>query len=233
MESYAANVGWQLCPCNVIVEGTSDVVLFWFAAALYFERHQSPILGHQIAILPAGKGNEGGVDGVNRRLTAARQIADVDRDATGALRHRFIGLFDNDRAGRRAVDNACNFDRRLLRYGDLFLLHPIMPLSLAPDHASLRRRIEIENEPYKGLDWEIEDLLSDRLLSLFEKHHAQAVERVQEIGGRKHRDFSRDGKQRLHDFVKINATMDDLSEIVKLLCALRGYMHVPFDHIKF
>ena len=77
VESYAATLDWKISECNVLVEGTSDVSLMWLAAALYFERHKLPILGDRIAILAAGKGNEGGVDGLNRRLNAVRQIADA------------------------------------------------------------------------------------------------------------------------------------------------------------
>ncbi len=231
VEGFAATLEWNICECNVIVEGTSDVALLWLAAALYHERHQTAILGGQIAILPAGKGDDGGVDGVNRRLNAARQIADADRGPDGSLRFRFIGLYDNDRAGRRAVDNACNFDRRLLRYGDLFLLHPIMPLASGADHAVLRRRFETDNAQFKGLDWEVEDLLSERILLAFEKALPTAVQDMHERGGRKHREFARDGKYQLHKFVKTHAVLEDVIEVVKLIRALRDYFRLQVDHI--
>jgi hypothetical protein len=231
VESFAATLGWKVCECNVIVEGTSDVAVFWLAAGLYYEKHQTAILGDRITVLAAGKGNDGGVDGVNRRLHAARQIADVDRDKDGRLRFRFIGLYDNDRADRRAIDVACTFDRRLLRYADLFLLHPVMPAVTGLDHVDLRRQIETENAQFKGLDWEIEDLLSERMLLKFESQHGDAIERVQECGGRKHRDFTRDGKARLHKFMSENASLDDLLEVVKLIRALRGYLRLKANHI--
>lgn len=230
VESFASTLGWNVRECNVIVEGTSDVEVFWLAASLYYQRHQTAILGDRIAILPAGKRNDGGVDGVNRRLHAARQIADVDRDRDGGLRFRFIGLYDNDRAGRRAIDIACNFDRRLLRYGDLFLLHPIMPLAHGADHVELRRRIETENAPFKGLDWEIEDLLSERILSDFEAKHTNAIQNIRECNGRKHRDFSPDGKMQLRKFLG-GASLEDVIEVVKLIRALRDYLRLKADHI--
>lgn len=231
-ESFAATLGWKICECNVIVEGTSDEALFWLAAALYHEKHKIPILGDRLAILPAGKGDDGGVDGVNRRLNAARQIADVDRGSDGSLRHRFIGLFDNDHAGRRAIENACDFDRRLLRFGDLFLLNPIMPLACGADHFELRRRFETANSQFKGLDWEVEDLLSERLLLAFEKAEPAAVQIVRESGGRKHRELTRDGKFRLHKFVMAHAVLDDVTEVVKLIRALRDYFRLQVDHIR-
>ena len=231
VESFANTLGWEIRECNVIVEGTSDVAVFWLAAALYYQKHQIAILGDRVAILAAGRGNDGGVDGVNRRLHAARQIADVDRDRDGRLRFRFIGLYDNDRAGRRGIDIACNFDRRLLRYGDLFLLHPIMSPAAGADHVDLRRRIEAENAPFRGLDWEIEDLLSERILLQFENLNRGAVLHVHECGGRKHRDFSRDGKMQLHKFLPGNAGLEDVLEVVKLIRALRDYLRLKVDHI--
>ena len=231
LEGFAATLDWSVCECNVIVEGTTDVALLWLAAALYYERHETAILGTEIAVLAAGKGGEGGVDGVNRRLNAARQIADADRAPDGALRHRFIGLYDNDRAGRLAIDSACNFDRRLIRCRDLFLICPVMPLALGADDSVLRRRFEVDNFNFRGLDWEIEDLLSERLLSAFEAAHPAAVQGDRECGGRKHREFTRDGKRVLHSFVSAKATLEDLMEVVKLIRALRDYHHLHINHI--
>jgi hypothetical protein len=94
VESFAVTIGWRICECNVIVEGTSDVELLWLAAALYYRKYNTAVLGDRMSILPAGKGDNGGVDGVNRRLNAARQMADADRGPDGNLRHRFIGLYD-------------------------------------------------------------------------------------------------------------------------------------------
>ena len=224
-------LGWNIRGCNVIVEGTTDVALLSLAAALYYERHRTAILNDQMAILSAGKGDDGGVDGLNRRLNAARQIADADRGQDGSLRYRFIGLYDNDRAGRRGVENACNFDRRLRRCGDLFLLHPVMPLASGSDHAVLRQRFYTDNAKYRGLDWEVEDLLSERVLLAFEDDDPMAVQDVHECGDRKHREFTRDGKYRLHKFVKNYAALEDVMEVVKLIRALRGYLNLQVDHI--
>lgn len=232
VQNYAGLVGWNVCECNVIVEGSSDVSILWLANALYFEQHKAPILGDNIAILAAGKGDEGGVDGLNRRLNAVRQIADADRGPDGSLRYRFIGLYDNDTAGRRGVNKACEFDRRLRRYGDLFLLHPIMPLAAGADHATLGRRFEAENDNFKGLDWEIEDLLSERLLIAFERARPGSVVSVKAVSNRKHRNFSKEGKYHLREFAKRHAALDDMMDVVKLIRALRDYHGLPIGHIK-
>jgi hypothetical protein len=231
VESFAATIGWRICECNVIVEGTSDVELLWLAAALYYRKYNTAVLGDRISIVPAGKGDDGGVDGVNRRLNAMRQMADADRGPDGSLRHRFIGLYDNDHAGRLAVQNACKFDRRLRLYGDLFLLHPIMPLASGANHAVLRRRFETDNGPFKGLDWEVEDLLSERILSAFCQTESAAVLEIHERTGRKHREFTQPGKHHLREFVKRHAVLEDVIEIVKLIRALHDYFHLQVDYI--
>lgn len=230
-ETFAAKLTWSICECNVIVEGTSDVELLWLAAALYFEKHKAAILGDQIAVLAAGKADEGGVDGLNRRLNAARQIADADRGPDGSLRYRFIGLFDNDHAGRRAVEHACLFDRRLLLFRDLFLIYPRMSLANGADHADLRRRVETENAQCKGLDWEIEDFLSERLINDFALSNPSAIQSSRSLGGFTHWEFTREGKFQLHRFTKSNATLEDLQGIVQLIRALRDYCRLPIADI--
>lgn len=232
VETFAATLGWKVQRCNVIVEGSTDVKLMLLAAVLYYRQHKEVILGDEIAILPAGKGDDGGVGGLNRRLNAVRQMSDADRGPDGSLRYRFIGLFDNDYAGRRAIDDACKFDRRVSKYRDLFLLHPVMPLASGADHSQLQRRIETLNAPYQKLDWEIEDLLSERLLQAFEALHPDAVEDIQECDQKKHWEFNRDGKMLLHNFVQKSATLEDLVEVVKLIKALRDYFLLKIDHIK-
>ena len=232
VEGFSAKLGWSICARNVIVEGTSDVALFNLAGRLYRERHNVAIVGGEISILHAGYGDEGGVDGLNRRLNAARQLADADRSLDGSLKYRFIGLFDNDNAGRQAVSNACDFDRRLRRCGDLFLLNPVMPLAQGADYRVLQQRFETHNAAFKGLDCEVEDLLSERLLSAFEDECPNAVVDDFERAGFKHREFTKDGKRQLQQFVTKHAKFDDLIEIVKLIRALRDYLRLQIDHIQ-
>lgn len=232
VEGYASKLGWQVCQCNVLVEGTSDVRLLWLANALYYERHHIALLGNRFSVLAAGVGNEGGVDGLNRRLNAVKQIADADRAADGSLRYRFIGLYDNDHAGRCAIESACTFDRRLRPYADLFLLHPVMSLASGADHATLHRKFDSENASYRGLDWEIEDLLSESLLLKFEDKDPNAVIGDVVVGGRKHREFTREGKRALVEFVSRHAKIEDVVEIIKLIRALHDYHRLPISHIE-
>lgn len=232
VETFAQSVNWKVLPVNVIVEGTSDVSLMWLAAALYFERYKTPILGDKLAILAAGVGDDGGVEGVNRRINFCRQLAEVDRGSDGRRQYRFIALYDNDRAGRRAVEAACNFDRRLVRYLDLFLLHPIMPLAEGKGHSELRRRFETLNSPYRGLDWEIEDLISERLLRAFSNANPSDLIGVEPRGSFKHWEFKREGKAKLHKFVQTNAKLEDVLEVVRLIRALHDYNLLPIQHFQ-
>jgi hypothetical protein len=232
VELFAGTLGWKIAPCNFLVEGTSDVAFLWLANSLYFERHGVSLLGGSLAVLASGKGDDGGVDGLNRRLNAVRQMADADRGPDGALRFRFFGLYDNDRAGRRAIDHACQFDRRLRKCGDLFLLYPVMSLARGADCAVLQRRLEYDNRHFTDLDCEIEDLISERLLVAFERKEPSAVVRVTQVCGRKHRDFTRQGKARLQEFCQREARFEDMSDVIKLLRALHDYHRLPIDYIQ-
>src|SRR5690606_12109324 len=78
VELLAQSLGWQVRKTNCIVEGTSDVFYFEHAARLYRERHDVDPLGDDFAVLPAGRGEEGGVDGINDRFRMAKQLADLD-----------------------------------------------------------------------------------------------------------------------------------------------------------
>lgn len=224
-------LGWRVRPNNVIVEGLTDVSLLRLAAKLYLNRYNVRILGRELGILHAGLGNDGGVDGLNRRLTTMRQIADIDVAADGRSQYRFIGLYDNDHAGRLGVENACNIDRRLQRCRDLFLLYPIMPLASGANHRALETRFVNHNAIFKGLDWEIEDLLSNKLISAFDKACPGTIQAVHTVGGRKHREYSRAGKIQLHKFANHSARLDDVIEVVRLIRALRDYHGLSSDHI--
>jgi hypothetical protein len=74
-------------------------------------------------------------------------------------------------------------------------------------------------------------LLSERLLLAFEQTQPTAVETVHESGGRKHREFTWDGKYRLHKFVTTSAALEDVMEVVKLIRAVRDYFRLEADHI--
>ncbi|OEO31727.1 hypothetical protein VW23_001040 [Devosia insulae DS-56] len=150
-------------------------------------------------------------------------MADADRGPEGELRHRFIGLFDNDRAGRRALARACEFDRRLVPYQDVFLLQPVMPVALVQGVARLRADGIALNKGLEALDWEIEDLLSQRLLANFEQRFPDCVLDTHNVRGKYHREFTRQGKVELRKYALAHATVADVDDILRLVKALRSY----------
>lgn len=215
----------------MLVEGTSDVAYIQLAARLYREQHGENLLGDELAILPAGTGEEGGTRALNQRLMTLRNIADTDRDEQNRLRHTFCALYDYDAAGKRALKSASELDSRLRHGAELFHLRPVMPLRSGAEPEVMLRRYERENAPFQTLDWEIEDLLPDSMVAVFEADHRTAVTRKREAGGRIHRDLTRDGKHHLLSFARTYATLSDVMEIVRLLRALRDYQKLRCDHI--
>ena len=230
IEGIAGQLGWQIARTTVIVEGTSDVTFLFRASELYAQSYGHPIIDQDFAVVAAGQGDEGGVDGVNRMLVTMRQTALADRDAMGKVRFRFGGLFDKDYAGKRAFNLAPQFDPSVQRYRDIFLLQPVMPE--VGDGIS-DRMIEATqaNITYSDLDWEIEDLCSESFHQGFESRHSGLAPGKVQRSDRIHRDFTRQAKSQLvRDFCD-HATLQDALEMVNLIRVLRGYMGVPFDHI--
>lgn len=229
VEQYAASLGWRLAHNNVIVEGTSDVEYLTCASNLHAHERGRPLLDNDLAIVAAGKGDDGGVDGVNRRLSFFRQLADGDRDDTGALRHRFFGLFDKDTAGKGAFIVASRFDRRIAPYTDVFLLHPIMPVfTLGYDRAMEINKV---NRPFDNIDWEIEDLCSDRIWAIFESECADGVVLKIDAGGRTHRELRPNRKPELKRIFTEQANLADAAGFIEVLRMLRIYIGLQHDFI--
>ncbi|CVI20288.1 conserved hypothetical protein [Agrobacterium fabacearum CFBP 5771] len=229
VEQYAASLGWSLARNNVIVEGTSDVEYLTCASNLYEHKQGRPLLDNDLAIVAAGQGDDGGVDGVNRRLSFFRQLADGDRDETGVLRHRFFGLFDKDTAGKGAFIVASRFDRRIEPYADVFLLHPIMPVfTLGYDRAMEINKV---NRPFNNIDWEIEDLCSDRIWTIFESEYTDGVLSKIEAGGLKHRELRPNRKPELKRIFTEQAKLADAAGFIELLRMLRIYLGLQHNFI--
>ncbi|MBI5847909.1 MAG: hypothetical protein HZB31_08170 [Nitrospirae bacterium] len=220
---YAKTLGFDIRSRTIIVEGTTDVELFRLAAGLERDATGINLLGSEMAIIAAGEGEKGGTRGVNRELVTLRNLARSCLLPDGRQCYRFIGLFDNDSAGIIAVKAARNWDTSILEYKDVFRLWPVMPIAGNLDPSSLQRTFERENTNYKGLVWELEDLLPTAFFDVFLSEFPQAVSRRMLVGGKVHRDLTRDGKAHFHRFIKRNAIRDDLTEVVEVLKALRHY----------
>jgi hypothetical protein len=231
VQLWAQQLSWRVSKGNVIVEGQSDVFYFEHAARLYKSAFGIDPLGEDLSVIAAGQADAGGVDGVNDRFRAAHQLAAVDVHPDGALKYRFIGLFDNDEEGRRAFGRGAGLSRHIVGYRDLFLLHPVMPLANGATAATVKQRAIDLNRDYLQLDWEIEDLVSPEIYRVFEADHSHEIRRSKTIAGKTHRDLTWAGKVKLRQCVKDYAELADLHEFIVLIRALRNYLRLRTDHI--
>ena len=171
--------------------------------------------------MAAGEGERGGASAVGRELLIARGVAHSELGANGRPRYRFVGLLDDDPAGREAARLVHALDSSVLEYKDVFLLKPWMPKCGSRDPKTLKNRIEGGNKPYAGLRWELEDLVSEDFAQVFIAQHPTAVVRREEKAGRIHTHFTRDGKARLHRFIGQHAMHEDLAAVVEVIRAMR------------
>jgi hypothetical protein len=221
---YAMGLGLAIRNRTILVEGTTDAELFQLAARLEREATGIDLLGADLAIVAAGSGDLGGTRGVIRELVCLRGLARVCLSQNGRPRYRFVGLFDNDKAGRQAVKAIRDFDNSILEYKDVFRLWPVMPLSNNLDPGSMQKTFERENACYKGMEWELEDLLTQGFVDVFQAECPGAIMRTASVADKLHRELTADGKARFHRFVKHHAIRSDLTRIVDALKALRLYL---------
>lgn len=221
---YAMALGFAIRPRTIIVEGTTDVELFQLAARLEREATGCELLGNDLAIIAAGVGELGGTRGVIREFVCLRGLARTCLQPNGRPTYRFIGLFDNDKAGKQAVKAVRDFDTSILEYKDVFRLWPIMPLAGNLDPGTMQKTFERDNAPYKGIEWEAEDLLEHEFYEAFLFDNPSALVRNASLAGKVHRDLTFDGKARLHQFIKQHAVRKDIDGVIKVLKALRYYL---------
>jgi hypothetical protein len=226
IQQFGKSKQWLIKPKTVFVEGTTDVDLFKLTARLNLKDKNMDLLS-DLAIVAAGEGDRGGTPGVLRELTTFRNLGRRILLPNGKQKYRFIGLFDNDHAGRLAVSEVKRIDTSVLEFRDVFRLWPAMPSEGSLDIKTLKKAFEKHNSYYPGLDWEIEDLLPNNFISAFLSDFPNAVSKNKKVHDKIHRDFTRDGKAQLHKFIKENAILDDLNEIIHLIKALRFYLGLP------
>jgi len=209
---------------TVFVEGVTDADVFSQAVRLERTKSGTDLLVGGLVILSSGDADRGGVNGVVRELMVFRSMARTCLLPGGQPKYRFVGLFDNDHAGRLAIRTAETFDRSIIEYKDLFRLAPTMPIHTDRDPTSLRVRFEAENSQQSGLDWELEDLFPVDFVRVFLSSESQSLIRTREAGGFVHREWTKDGKARFHRFVRENALREDLVNVVELIHAIRFYL---------
>lgn len=231
VERYANGKGWNVGTANVLVEGTSDVRYLCLARDLWQRESNRDLFDSGFAVFEAGLKDDGGVQGVVRELQALRQMAFQDT-ASLMTERKFVGLFDNDHAGRKHARMLCEMDFRVKHYRDVFLLHPVMPASNGVIGPALWHRTEAQNGSCTGLDWEIEDYLPDDLIRGFCNSNPRALIRERRMAGRVHREFTREGKGRLQRYVEEEALVEDMVEFIRLICALRDYLGLEHESMR-
>ena len=120
-----------------------------------------------------------------------------------------------------------NFDASILEYKDVFRLRPVMPCTGNLDPKTLKKTFDRLNANYKSLAWELEDLLPEAFIEAFLSDHHGTVRKETKIGGKTHRDFTQDGKARLHQYIGDNAMQEDLGAVVDVIRAIRFYLCLP------
>ena len=228
VERYAAMVlDTAIRQRTVLVEGTTDVDLFKLAVDLELKKNNIDLLDDDLSIVSAGSGDHGGANGVIRELIALRGMARTCLLPNGSLRYRFIGLLDNDIAGKRAIKTGRTMDTSIIEYRDLFRLQPVMPLPGNLDPGTVKKSFERENADYKELYWELEDLLPQDFIEVFRQDNPQAINRRNSIYNKVHQDFTPDGKAQFHRFIREYANHKDLGEVINVLKAIRYYLNLP------
>ena len=211
---------------TVFVEGTSDVGLFYHAAKLAKEVKGVDLLGNELAIVASGEGNDGGAAGVCRELITFKNLAKYCLLPDGQPKYRFLGLLDYDNAGRRALTNLLRTDTDALEYKDIIFLRPAMPHSPNRDPHALRTLFERCNTKYRQLDWELEDLVSETLVTYLLDEFPYVLKKAIPVDDKVHREWTPDGKARLHQIVKKHAIYSDIEAVVHALRALCFYLGV-------
>ena len=224
---YCRRKGWSLFRRNLMVEGNSDVRYFELANKLYLAANGKSLLGVDFGCFASGTGDDGGVDGIIREYAALRQIVDSDRDANLSTLFRVVALLDDDLAGR-ACAKSLSMTWRYCHGRDFFLMRRTWPMS-TNEPGVLGKHLEQERFP---LFTEIEDLVSESFLDSFACERPDAFSRARRLeSGARHSNFGEQMKGALWIFVKQNAMLADLIQIVDCLRAVRFYVGLPPDGI--
>lgn len=223
--TYAASKAWNLRPNIVLVEGTSDEAIFKLANDLAIAAG-GLLLGDEICIVAAGQRDRGGTYGVARELITLRSMVPLVLDRDGRPAYRVIGLLDNDEAGRRIIRDVLRMDRSATEFHDIIALPPVPPVFSELNPVGRQRECDLANLPYRGLDWEIEDALSPRLLRIFDQKHPGMVTRRDKRSGKTHHEITRAGKSKLHQLVHRETTLDDLVGVIQIVDMIRSLLGV-------
>jgi len=229
VRGFASFFNWPVAKRSIVVEGEHDQRYFALANQLYHKQTGLRLLSSEIAVFPTGIGDEGGAYGMQRHFHPLRAIMDKDITPEGKKVFHAIALFDDDTEGRRGVNALTGQHLNYRKWRDVFLLKRVLPRTTR-DVQHLVRLIDTENDPWKGMDCVIEDLVSFDVVTAFLKDNPGAMLRSpHENAGRAHCVFKSHLKAVFIRFVESNALLEDVHDLVEFLKSLRYHLGLSPD----
>lgn len=150
----------------------------------------------------------------------------MDRDVTQDGRKVFhaIAVFDDDLEGKRGFGALSGQHLNYRKWRDIFLLKRVLPRTTR-DPIHLAKLVEETNAPWKGMDCEIEDLISLDVIRAYIAENPGAIFRpVEEKAGGTHCLFKPQFKASFIRFVEANALLCDIMSVVEMLKSLRFHL---------
>jgi hypothetical protein len=224
VRGYAGLFHWPVAERTVVVEGEHDQRYLALADRLYFEKTGLRLLGKRLSAFPTGIGDDGGAFGLQRHFHPLRAIMDRDVTQDGRKVFHAVALFDDDLEGKRGFAALSGQHLNYRKWRDVFLLQRVIPRTTRdPDH--LAKLVCEANAAWKGMDCEIEDLISVDVIKAFLVDNSGAMSRpLEERVGGAHCFFKPHFKASFIRFVEANALLCDINSIVETLKSLRFHL---------
>jgi hypothetical protein len=226
---FAEKVGWPLDRYTLLVEGNHDERHLRLANRLYCATYHRRLITEGMIVVAAGDGPDGGCRRIQQDFKYVFRAITEDLGPDLQPLFRLVAIVDDDPSGRGAFSHL--IDERLDCQGwrDVFKLKRVYPMGTRLP-GQLKVLIERANEPFKGLDCEIEDLFSQSFLEAFkDASPGSCTNEPRIVASGHHYELSRDGKSRLLRFAEENAMLDDVTGLIHLLRAIRYYLGLNPD----
>jgi hypothetical protein len=228
VRAYAKRRNWPISTRNVMLEGRTDCEYFKIADSKYqAENGGRKLICSKLSLFQVGDGDAGGTDNIKEKFVYLREVLSTDSYDPANERIMAIVLMDNDHNGRAVAQFLDKRGFKLNR--DVFLVSRLIPRQTR-DAYQLNRLIAEKNNIWAGMDCEMEDLLSRDLLEYFAESEPSAMARKPQFTeGGHHYEWTQDGKARLLQLVKREASCSDVKGIIELLRSLRYLLALDPD----
>jgi hypothetical protein len=181
------------------------------------------LIDADFSIFAVGERDEGGTFGILERLWQLSANLRVDPVDVYGRQMRVICLLDDDYAGRKAFST---LKSSYTPWQDIFKIQRCFPKGTR-DPKTFGRMWERDNHDWKEVYCETEDLIERELLEYFvSENHDVLKSDVLIQGNIHHFDFDGFAKPKLVKFVRENASLTDMQNLVDLLKNLRWLLKV-------